>query len=81
MKLETWMRENRYSDPAFAREVSKVANHIYSARSVENWRRGFSMPRFEAVEAMRAVTAGAVTYEDHVEVAKAYKDRKAKPAA
>lgn len=66
VKLEAWMRENRYSDRLFAVKIQESSGKPCSRRAVENWRKGIAVPRPEAAAAIKEVTGGAVTYDDHM---------------
>ena len=70
--LQKWMRDNRWSDPAFAAAVNehlaKEAVKPISAKSVAKWRRGEGVPRPATQRAIKAVSGGAITADDLVEL-------------
>lgn len=68
-KLELWMRENRYSDAAFAAAVEAELrlnmghDETISARAVTKWRLGgpdAPVPRKHTLQAIYTVTNGEV---------------------
>lgn len=69
--LQRWMRDNRWSDPAFANAINEIlarGNHkAISAKSVAKWRRGDGVPRPATQLAIKELTRGAVTPDDLVE--------------
>jgi hypothetical protein len=74
MRLQLWMRMNRYNDRAFIKEINDilVKNQVvmkrpYGWRSVAPWRVGICVPRPHVVSAIEELTKGEVTYRDHVE--------------
>ena len=71
MKLMQWMRDNQETDESLMNKINDILKtqgvKPYSWRSVQPWRRGDCVPKPMIVAAIRAVTHGAVTYEDHVE--------------
>ena len=64
-KIAVWMRENRYTDDAFAAEINKVTvGSPISGRTVAKWRSGETFPRHASLAAIKKVTKGAVTPND-----------------
>jgi hypothetical protein len=63
--LGRWMAENRYSDPAFAREINarltKRGLASISHRSVQNWRKGLAVPQAVVAEVIDEITGSAIT--------------------
>ncbi len=72
-KLQAWMRDNRWSDPAFASALNVIlereGSKPISAKSVAKWRRGDGVPRPATQRAIKELTADAVTADDLVEIA------------
>jgi hypothetical protein len=70
MRLQDWMRQERYTDAAFIELVNHAllrdGHPAYDWRSVRPWRIGKVVPRPVVVVAIAEVTKGAVTYTDHV---------------
>jgi hypothetical protein len=66
-KLEKWMRENRYTDNAFAAGINGVTKgKPVSGRTVTKWRSGSTFPRVASMIAIKEFTKGAVTANDFV---------------
>lgn len=65
--LGRWMARNRYTDPAFAGELSKYTVKPVAARTVYKWRHGLSVPRRTTMAAIKAVTADEVNADSFVE--------------
>lgn len=63
-KLAEWMKQHRWSDPAFAAEVSKHLKKPITARAVFKWRHRERVPRPAAQRAIAIVTNGEVTAND-----------------
>lgn len=70
MRLKDWMERERHTDATFVAELNKAlaaAKHKpLTWRAVAPWRTGLSVPRPAVIEAISAVTKGAVKYADHV---------------
>lgn len=64
------MRDNRWSDPAFAKAINEIlareGHKPISARSVAKWRRGDGIPRPATQRAIKELTGGAVTPDNLV---------------
>lgn len=77
-KLELWMRQNRYSDAAFAAaleaEIENMTGGDYtniSSGSVAKWRLGgptAPMPRKQALRAIYVITKGEVDPNSFVDL-------------
>lgn len=65
-KLGEWMKANRYSDKAFADEVSSRAAKTVTSHAVFNWRHGLSMPRSGNMHVIKEITNGQVMPNDFV---------------
>lgn len=65
-----WLRDNRYSDTAFAAVMDEVDpdSAPHSPRSVQNWRLGLNGPRGKAVQTIRTITKNAVDANSFVGV-------------
>jgi hypothetical protein len=64
------MRENMYSDQAFADRVSiEMGGEIISPAAVRKWRLGVAMPRRLKLIAIQRVTDGAVMPNSFAEAA------------
>lgn len=75
-KFAVWLRENRYTDPAFAKEMAKELKlETFSHRTIEKWRLGLAMPRPASVKAIKAITGGAITMETFAEDYRGATDR------
>jgi hypothetical protein len=72
VRLDVWMKENRYTDLAFINEVNKILKdqdaNVYTWRAVSAWRKGVCVPRPMVLAAIHAVTSGQVTRQDFVDV-------------
>ena len=67
-KFAVWLKENRYTDPLFAREMAKELKlEKFSHRTIEKWRLGLAIPRPASIKAIKAITGGAITMETFVE--------------
>jgi hypothetical protein len=81
MLLRDWMELERYSDPRFASEINGVLIRKglarFSARSVQNWRKGICLPRLQIIEAIEEFTKGQVLYKDHAEAVHQWKAKRA----
>lgn len=66
VKLQAWMRENRWTDKGFAEKFTAHTGDHCSRRTVENWRKGIAVPRPKAANAIKEITGGAVTSDDHM---------------
>lgn len=67
-KLELWMNANRWSDPAFAAELSKHTAKPITGRAVYKWRHRQRKPRGGNMRAITIVTHGEITANDFYEV-------------
>lgn len=70
MQLDRWMRNNRWHNKQFVKEINKLleenGHDPVAPTSVSNWRRGIAVPRPPVVAAIETFTQGAVLYVDHV---------------
>jgi hypothetical protein len=68
-KLWRWMRDNRYSDPLFAAEISRRQPKPVTPKTVFNWRHGIRVPRSASMSTIMAITDNQVTPNDFVRAA------------
>lgn len=56
-KFSEWLRENRYSIPAFAKLMAQeLEADTFSERTVEKWVQGVAMPRRRNMAAIKRLT-------------------------
>ncbi len=63
-KLALYMFSKSLKDKDFLALLTPHLKRSVSERTVENWRLGLSMPRRQALEAIRAATGGEITPND-----------------
>lgn len=64
MKLDQWLKRNFMTTAMFAEQLSEAIGKDVSARTVESWRQGVSMPRYHVLKHIAKVTDGQVKPRD-----------------
>jgi hypothetical protein len=83
MMLQDWMKEHRYTDVAFTKEINAILERNgykpFGWRAVWHWRSGNVIPRPPIVAAIAEFTKKKVQYADHVAKNAEYHPFRARP--
>lgn len=76
MELKVWMRRNDYTADSFRKQIETLTGEELSVKAVYNWSQGITLPRGSKIDAIKTLTGGQVTYDDHAAKHREYQDAK-----